>query len=240
MFRYFTDNERWAAWWGKGSTIDPRPGGAVKILFPNAIEVRGEVIEVKAPERLVFTYGFASGAPIPPGASRVTLRLEAVDRGTRLHLEHEFAEAPARDEHVQGWRYQLAVFANVVSDEVSRGAAEGVDAWFTAWSEPDAARRTEILERVAASTVRFRDRFSLVEGFEDLFPQLAAVHQFMPGMRLRRQGDLRHCQGTVLADWVAEGKDGAERGRGTNVFELGPDGRIESVVGLWNAPTGTS
>jgi hypothetical protein len=87
--------------------------------------------------------------------------------------------------------------------------------------------------------VRFRDRFSLVEGFEDLFPQLAAVHQFMPGLRLRRQGGLRHCQGTVLADWVAEGKDGEERGRGTNVFELGPDGRIESVVGLWNAPAGS-
>ena len=25
--RYFTDNTRWAAWWGPGSTIDPRPGG---------------------------------------------------------------------------------------------------------------------------------------------------------------------------------------------------------------------
>ena len=27
VFRYFTDSGRWAAWWGAGSTIDPRPGG---------------------------------------------------------------------------------------------------------------------------------------------------------------------------------------------------------------------
>jgi uncharacterized protein YndB with AHSA1/START domain len=26
VFRFFTDEARWAAWWGAGSTIDPRPG----------------------------------------------------------------------------------------------------------------------------------------------------------------------------------------------------------------------
>jgi hypothetical protein len=56
----------------------------------------------------------------------------------------------------------------------------------------------------------------------------------MPGLRLSREGDVRHCQGTVLADWVARGADGQERGRGTNVFVMGPDGLITSVVGLWN------
>jgi uncharacterized protein YndB with AHSA1/START domain len=234
VFRYFSDSTRWASWWGKGSTIDCRPGGAVLIVFPNAIEVRGEVIEVAPPERLVLTYGFASGAPIPAGGSRVTIRLEPTSRGTRLSLEHEFAEVSVRDEHVQGWRYQLAVFANVVSNELHAEAPRVVDDWFQAWSEPDAERRASLLERATSPAVRFRDQWSLVEGSLDLLPQLAAVHRFMPGMRLRRVGDVRHCQGTVLADWVAEGSGGEERGKGTNVFTLGPDGRIEDVVGLWN------
>jgi hypothetical protein len=52
-------------------------------------------------------------------------------------------------------------------------------------------------------------------------------------MRLERSGDVRQCQGTALADWVARAADGAARGRGTNVFELAPDGRIARVVGLW-------
>jgi hypothetical protein len=88
--------------------------------------------------------------------------------------------------------------------------------------------------------VRFRDRFSLIDGISDLRPHLAAVHKFMPGMRLEREGDIRHCQGTVLADWVARAADGTERGRGTNVFAIGHHGRIESVTGFWNSPkTGT-
>ena len=75
VFRFFTDSARWATWWGAGSTIDPRPGGKVYIRHPGAVEVLGEVLEIRPPERIAFTYGFASGKPMPPGASRVTIRL---------------------------------------------------------------------------------------------------------------------------------------------------------------------
>ena len=95
------------------------------------------------------------------------------------------------------------------------------------------ARSHLILAAAVAPSIRFRDRFSLVVGVDELRPQLAAVHRFMPGSRLERVGEVRHCQGTLLADWVAHGADGVQRGRGTNVFTLGPDGRIEEVVGLW-------
>jgi uncharacterized protein YndB with AHSA1/START domain len=238
VFRFFTDGARWAAWWGAGSAIDARPGGPLLIRHPGGIEARGEVLEVVPPERIVFTYGYASGRPMPPGASRVTIRLEAERPGTRLVLVHEFAEAAARDEHVQGWRYQLSLFANVVLDERHAGAAGAVDGWFAAWSEPDEPAREELLRKIAAPGVEFRDRFSLVAGLDDLLPHLAARHRFMPGLRLRRVGEVRHCQGTALADWVAVAADGQERGRGTNVFLLDADGRIESATGLWSPPSG--
>ena len=45
--------------------------------------------------------------------------------------------------------------------------------------------------------------------------------------------DVRQCQGVVLADWIARGPDGAERGSGTNVFQLGPDAKLTAVTGLW-------
>ena len=38
----------------------------------------------------------------------------------------------------------------------------------------------------------------------------------------------------ALADWIASSADGQERARGTNVFLLNSDGRIESVTGLWS------
>ena len=55
VFGFFTDSARWARWWGAGSTIDPRPGGKVLIRHPNAVEVSGEVLELDAPRRIVFT-----------------------------------------------------------------------------------------------------------------------------------------------------------------------------------------
>lgn len=233
VFRYFTDNARWASWWGAGSTIDPRPGGTVVILYPGAVEVRGEVIEIAAPERLTFTYGFTSGKPIAPGASLVTIRLEPVGTGTRLHLNHAFSDAAVCNEHVQGWRYQLSLFANVVSGEVQAGAAGAIDAWLAAWSEADRAARIDTLSRIAEPAVVFRDRYSCIDGVSDLQLHLDATQRFMPGLQMQREGDVRQCQGTAIADWIARAPDGQERARGTNVFVFNADGRIASVTGLW-------
>jgi uncharacterized protein YndB with AHSA1/START domain len=233
VFAFFTDSPRWAAWWGAGSTIDPRPGGRVHIRHPNGVEAGGEVLEIEAPARLVFSYGFASGKPIPLGASRVTLTCEAHPRGTVVRLVHEFDDAAARDEHVQGWRYQLSLFANVVANELHGGVSARIDDWHAAWAEPEASARERLLASIATPDVRFRDRFSAVEGVDELVPHIAATQRFMPGMTLRRDGDVRHCQGMVLADWVASSAEGQERGRGTSVFILDADGRIESVTGFW-------
>ena len=134
-----------------GSTIDARPGGRVLIRYPNAVEATGEVVEVSPPERIIFTYGYAPPALPPPGGSLVTIRLEAASRGTRLHLVHEFADAAARDHHVQGWRYQLSLFANVVSDEALHDAPGRVDRWFDAWAESDDAARRQALTDIVVS-----------------------------------------------------------------------------------------
>jgi uncharacterized protein YndB with AHSA1/START domain len=234
VFRYFTDTARWAAWWGAGSVIDPRPGGRVLIRYPNGVQVLGEVLEIAEPERIVFTYGYESGKPIPPGSSRVTIRLEAVESGTRLHLTHAFAEAEVRDQHRQGWRFQLSLFANLVANEVNAGATELADAWFAAWSMGDGAERVRSLEAIAAPEIRFRDRYARIDGLVELNDHIAASLRFMPGMRLERKGAVRHCQHTLLADWVVREPDGGERMSGVNVFLLDARGRFASVTGFWN------
>jgi len=233
VFRFFTDSARWASWWGPGSTIDPQPGGKVYIRHPNGIESLGEVVELSSPHRIVFTYGFASGKPIPPGSSRVTIRLEPDDDGTRLSLLHEFPDPSVRDEHVQGWRFQLSLFGNAVANEAYSGASQVVDAWFNAWTLADEPARKEALARIATPEIRFRDRFSLLAGLDDLSAHIAASLRFMPGVRMQRRGEIRQCQGMVLADWSAPMPEGRPPMGGTNVFAFGPDGRIDSVTGFW-------
>jgi len=234
VFRYFTDSTRWANWWGAGSTIDARPGGTVYIRHGNGVEVSGEVLEVRPPERIVFTYGYASGKPVAPGESRVTIKLAPEAGGTRLVLRHEFAEAAQRDPHVQGWRFQLSLFANVVANEAYAGAAGTVDAWFEAWTIADEKAREEAVSRIAVPEVQFRDRYSLLVGAEDLRAHIGAALRFMPGITLKRKGEVRHCQGEVLADWAASGADGKERMSGTSLFVFRADGRIERVTGFTN------
>jgi uncharacterized protein YndB with AHSA1/START domain len=234
VFGYFTDNALWAAWWGPGSEIEAKVGGRMKIRHNNGVEVVGDVVEVDPPRRIVFTYGYATSTQQPkPGGSQVTIALEPRGTSTRLQLTHAFAEVAHREAFVQGWRYQLSVFATVIADRLHAGADQTADAWFGAWSNPDGPTREAAVEVLVVPEIRFRDRYSLVVGLEDLHAHLAAVHRFMPGMRIERVGDVRHCQGVVVADWVAKGTDGAERGRGQNVFTLGGDGRILDVVGLW-------
>ena len=232
VFSFFTDSTRWAAWWGAGSTIDARPGGQLLIVHPGGVQAAGEILELRAPERIVFTYGYVSGTPIPAGGSTVTIRLAPHADGTQLHLTHEFEDAAQREHHIQGWRFQLSLFANAVANLVNAEAGAVVDRWFAAWNSADASERRTLLDSFSAPGVRFRDKFSRLDGVAEIDAHLDAARRFMPGVELKRTGDVRHCQGTVLSEWIAE-KNGAQIASGTNVFVLDPDGRLQSVTGLW-------
>jgi len=235
VFQFFTDSARWAKWWGEGSTIEGRVGGKVFIRHPGGLETVGEVLEIEAPLRIVFTYGYPDGRHgLGVGGSRVTIRLEADSAGTQLLLRHEFAEAQVRDEHAQGWRFQLSLFSNAVANEVYADAAATADRWFNAWTISDAAARAAAFAKVAAPGISFRDRNSALEGLEDLSAHAGAAQRFMPGIGLRRKNEVRHCQGSVLVDWSAAGSDGKERASGTSLLVLRPDGRIESVTSFAN------
>jgi hypothetical protein len=163
----------------------------------------------------------------------VTVTLAEVAGGTLVTLHHELPDAATRDEHVQGWRYQLAVFANVVAKEAHADVARLADRFFACWGETDAARRRAELQSLAGDELAFRDPYSCTSGIDDLVAHIAASQRFMPGVVLERRGDPRQCQGLALVDWSVKGPDGQERAKGTNVFELSADGRIGRVTGLW-------
>ena len=186
------------------------------------------MLEVVAPTHVVFTMGYASGTPMPPGASRVSITLAPHADGTRLELVHEFADVAVRDEHVQGWRYQLSLFANVVANEVNAGVAQAIDRWFDLWSETDASARERTLRDIATSGVKFRDRFSMTDGVEDLVPHIGAAQRFMPGFALTRDGDVRHCQGTALADWGPPAPMASRRARAPTCSCSRPTARSSS------------
>lgn len=234
VYSFFTDSERFARWWGPGSRIEPREGGAVEIRYPNGIVARGEVVELEADRRIAFTFGYESGKPMGPGESRVEIELHDEAGGTRLELRHACGSAAIRDAHEAGWRYQLAVFANVAADAQHAGIAETVDRFFAAWGETDASARARALELCTTPDVEFRDAFGCVAGREEFAAHIAAVQAHVPGRVPHRRGAPRHCQGVALVDWDVRGSGGPENG-GTNMFRLAPDGRVAEAVAFRGA-----
>ena len=234
VFRYFTDSERFAAWWGAGSRIEPRPGGAVMIRFPNGVVAGGEVVEIAPVERVVFTYGFESGQPIAVGsvASHRHARGDAARHGgsacgtscppPRRGTSTSRAGGTSSPSSRTWWRRRPRP-----------APPRRADLFFACWAETDAAKRRAGLLAVATEDLAFRDPYSCTSGIDDLVAHIGASQRFMPGVVLERQGEARQCQGTALVDWVVKAADGSHRARGTNVFDLAPDGRIARVTGIW-------
>ena len=234
VFRFFTDPARWARWWGEGSTIDPVVGGAVLIVYPGGERVSGVIRELVVDRRLVFSYGYeAAGRPIAPGGSIVTITLsELADGATRLELRHDVDRAETRDLPVQGWRHQLARFADVVSHDAFSGAGHAVAAWFASWNDADADRRRAALAQVTTTDVRFRDAHGDIYGLDELVNHVGAVLRFMPGLTLEMRGTVRRSHDVALADWAAVARDGRVPLSGSNVFRFAADGRICDVVAV--------
>ena len=234
VFRYFTDKERFARWWGPGSTIDGQVGGEVKIVYPNQVIARGVVTAIQPGQSITFTYGYEDPSKrIPPGGSVVTASLQDHPDGTLLQLRHQLPTEVDRDQHVPGWRFQLARFANSVANEQHASTAAVMDQWFLAWNEADATARDRVLLACTTDDVRLADAHSCLAGRPELSQHIGMCHQFMPGVVMERQGEPRHCQGTALVEWTAHDAAGNPRGKGTNVVSLAADGRIAGVVGFW-------
>ncbi len=222
VFRFFTDSARFAKWWGDGSTLDPVVGGAVRIRYPDGSTASGEVRELVPDRAIVFTYGYDDPKkPIAPGGSLVTITLSDVPAGTRLDLRHDVADEATCEQHVAGWRHQLAVFAHVAAEYDPAVIA----AWFAAWADP------AHLAHAVIDTVTFRDAHGCIAGRDELAEHIRAAQKFMPNVKLEPLAAPRHEQGTVVADW-AYVRDGKTVATGTNVFRLDLDGKITDCVGL--------
>lgn len=232
VFRFFTESPLFAKWWGDGSTIDARVGGAVLIQYPNGVKASGEVREIVPGERVVFTFGYESGKPCGPGETVVAMTFADAPSGTRVTLTHECPTPEIRDMHVPGWRYQMAVFAKVAADEELSDAASTVDRWFAAWSETDPAKQRELLTAATDDDVEFRDAWGLTKGVDDLLGHIAAARMHLGSATLKRTGEVRRSHGVALADFLATKPDGSEAMSGTNVFRFSPDGRIAEATGV--------
>jgi uncharacterized protein YndB with AHSA1/START domain len=120
VFAFFTDPEKLTRWLAVEATVDPRPGGVYWQTHlgrdGERYLMRGEVVEVSTPSRLVFTWGFENAnREVRPGSSTIEVTLEPRDGGTWLRLVHRDLPESERRDHDGGWATMLDRLAAAVA-----------------------------------------------------------------------------------------------------------------------------
>ena len=116
VFRWFVRPELLVRWIGIDAELEPRPGGRFRFEIAEGEWCSGRYLEVVAGRRVVFSWGWDSGAiPVPPGSSTVAVDLLAHPEGTLVQLVHRDLAPEARRLHAEGWSRFLPRLAAVVA-----------------------------------------------------------------------------------------------------------------------------
>ncbi|MFY9553000.1 MAG: SRPBCC family protein [Thermoanaerobaculia bacterium] len=129
VFRAWTEPELMMRWFVEDDAemsvcqIDLREGGRYRLegnVGGKAWRIRGEYLEVRPPERLVYTWTWDHdpGFGEQTGDTLVTVEFRERGKETELVLTHErFATAKARDEHDNGWKQCLDRLSKLAEKE---------------------------------------------------------------------------------------------------------------------------
>jgi uncharacterized protein YndB with AHSA1/START domain len=112
VFAMFTDPALLVRWIGVCALLEPRPGGAFRFELVPGEFCSGRYVEVVPHRRVVFTWGWESGAlPIEPGSTTVEVERDGM---THVRLTHRGLDAAMRELHTGGWAQYLARLAAAV------------------------------------------------------------------------------------------------------------------------------
>lgn len=126
IFPFFTDPELMVRWMGTTADVDPTPGGIYRVNIDGSHTARGEYVEVAAPERVVFTWGWESeDAVVRPGGSTVEITLTPDGDHTLVRLVHrDLPSSDTANAHTTGWEHYLPRL-----EVAAAGGDPGPDPW---------------------------------------------------------------------------------------------------------------
>lgn len=113
VFTYFTEPDKWLAWQGTEAEIELVAGGLWRVNVTGEGFASGRVVEVVENERVVFTWGWEQGPPVPPGSTTVAIELVPDGGGTLIRLTHSDLPPDQIEVHRHGWDHYISRLANV-------------------------------------------------------------------------------------------------------------------------------
>jgi uncharacterized protein YndB with AHSA1/START domain len=131
VWEFLVDPDKATCWMGQTASLDARPGGLYRVEVIPGHTARGEFVEVDAPRRLVYTWGWEPGEkgdnPTPPGSSTIEIELVPEGDGTMLRFVHrDLPSTEATESHAHGWDHYLERLAIAAP-----GGDPGEDPWLS-------------------------------------------------------------------------------------------------------------
>lgn len=108
IFPFLVEREQLLKWQGTDAVLDPRPGGAFRVLIAGQHQSAGEFVEIIPNEKVSYTFGWEQeGNPITPGSSLVEITLVPEGTKTRVRFVHSGLPDDAVADHAKGWEHYL-------------------------------------------------------------------------------------------------------------------------------------
>jgi uncharacterized protein YndB with AHSA1/START domain len=123
VFDYFLVPELMVQWMGDYARLVPQPDGLFSLDI-NGILIRGNYTRIERSTLLEMSWGELGNNAMPPGGTRVLIKLQAENGGTLLSLEHSGLVPEEAAKHAIGWPHFLARLATHAS-----GGNPGRDPW---------------------------------------------------------------------------------------------------------------
>jgi uncharacterized protein YndB with AHSA1/START domain len=249
VWRFLSEQDKLLSWMTfipgsptpPGSRFEPRPGGELRIIFPNGGEARGQVVALEPNKKLVFTWGYdpdVAKTGLGPGACRVEVALSPTTTGdgTRVTLTHSgpMSDELAR-EHESGWRHYLTQLAvRSAEANLARTLEPALTAYFAACNQPDDAARTRLLESCCEPDIRVLTPFACSDTLELLSKNIANGLKHLRGCLSAIDGiapaAAKHIHGVARVPWKVTMPDGHVLFRGENIVRFTPHGKIAEIV----------
>lgn len=108
-----------------------------------------------------------------------------------------------------------------------------IDTYCAAWSDPDPARRRELLGSAFAEGATYTDPTVHAAGVDELLTHIGAVVARRPGAEVVRTSRVDAHHNLARFAWRVVLADGTALPEGLDLAELSSDGRIGRIVGFF-------